>query len=911
VTFLFTDIEGSTKLWEGAPDAMRAALDRHDEMVQSAIGAHGGYVFSTGGDGFAAAFGRAADAVAAASAAQAMLSREPWPDTARLRVRMAVHSGEATERDGDYFGPAVNRAARLMAVGHGGQVLVSGTCESLLDGVKLRDLGEHRLRDLARPERVYQLVVDGLPLEFLPLRSLDARRTNLPLQVTSFVGRNEEMRQLRRLLSEHRLVTVTGVGGVGKTRLALEIAADAAADYDDGVWLCELAPATDADALAAVIATVLGVSPQPDRTVIAGIIEYLRARQLILLLDNCEHLLRPAAKLAASILVECGGVTVLATSREGLGTAGEHLWPLRSLDVDEAGSAPESECGGDAAQLFVDRARAVDPMFALDEAARRAVREICERLDGLPLAIELAAARTGALSVTEIAGLLDQRFRLLTGGRGQSLERHQTLRSTIDWSYSLLGPIERTVFARLGVFSGPFDAAAAQAVACDKELDRLAVIDVLAELVSKSMVEVVRGGSDRTQYQLLETLRQYAVDKLDPADVDGLRRRHAAHYAGVAEEVGAALQTPAELPARRQLALLLDNLRSAMRWALDRDEQEDQALGLRIIASLGELAATMRSAGFGAWAERAVPLARDADDGLRFAVLGSAAFSATTRGDFATATVLAQEAFVRGVPERCPGRTAAHTALAVTMYLTDLSEASAFLSSQVDELDAMGDTYAAVTIRSIAGMFAALGGDTARGHTETEQAVTAARALGNPTALLIALYGYALARWQDEPERSLAAVEESLRLAENGASDVVVADALELLARLQRSAGDTEGALRTITRSLRESISTGNRPSVVSSQWYLAEALGLLRRETEFCAVLDGYTTRSADAGLMPAVAGREGDLHARAIAAARTSLGDATFDRLTKVGAEMSYDDAAVYTMARLQQLIRSDGPE
>jgi len=378
VTFLFTDIEGSTRLWQAAPDAMRLALARHDAIVRAAVDAHGGYVFSTGGDGFGVTFARSGDALAAAADAQEALGVEPWPDGAGIRVRMGVHTGEAEEREGDYFGAAVNRAARLMAVGHGGQVLCSVATAEVAGGeFAVVDLGEHRLRDLDRPMHVFQVGGGSFP----PLRSLDVLPGNLPSLASSFVGRHEELAAVAEELGAHRLVTLTGVGGVGKTRLALQVAAELLPGFADGAWVCELAVAATDDDLVQVVAMALGVVQRQQMTIADSIVDFLRPRQLLLLLDNCEHLLDAAAELVETVLAGAPGVRILATSQEGLGVSGEHLWPLRSLSV--AADAAEA-ASSDAVMLFAERARAVSPEFVLDEARTPGVVEVCRRLDGIP-----------------------------------------------------------------------------------------------------------------------------------------------------------------------------------------------------------------------------------------------------------------------------------------------------------------------------------------------------------------------------------------------------------------------------------------------------------------------------------------------------------------------------------------------
>ena len=570
VTFLFTDVEGSSRLWEEHPDTMKSALARHDQILRDAIATHDGYVVKMTGDGAHAVFGNAEHAVAAAVLVQDMLAEVDWGEPGSLLVRIGIHTGPAEARDADYFGPAVNRAARLMSAAHGGQVVVSLVTAELVrdllpDGVALKDLGEHRLRDVSSPERVFQLMRFGLERDFPPLRSLDVLPTNLPRQLTSFVGRDDEILQLRGLLDDHRLVTITGVGGVGKTRLSIQVAADVLASFTDGAWIVELA-AADAESMHAVFAAVLGTRLRPGSTVRDDVIEFLARRDLLLVVDNCEHLVADVATFVEDVLARAHGVRVLATSREPLGVVGEQIWPVRSLEVADPGSSLESVSATASARLFVDRARLADADFDLDSRNAASVVEICRRLDGIPLAIELAAARTASLQSSEIAGLLDERFRLLAGSRRRGVERHQTLKAAVDWSYALLGELERSTFDRLGVFAGSFDATAVEAVVADAGIDRFDVLGAIDELVAKSMLVGQPIEQLGTRYELLETLRQYALDRLDDrAETDECRRRHAAHFAGVAETIGVGLFTRDEDAWRARLAGEIDNLRVCRR----------------------------------------------------------------------------------------------------------------------------------------------------------------------------------------------------------------------------------------------------------------------------------------------------------------------------------------------------------
>ena len=513
VSFLFTEVEGSTRLWDESPDVMTHAMPRHDELLRDAVKSQGGFIVKNAGDGFHAVFATAHDAVTAAVAAQRSLLADDWNIAQTVRVRMGIHTGEAEVRDGDYSGGAVNRAERLMSVAHGGQIVVSAATEEVLhDALPEKygfiDLGEHRLRDLGRTERLFQVAHPDLEREFAPLRTLDAfARNNLPRQATTFVGREAEIASLSELVCRSSLVTLTGVGGVGKTRLALQVAAELLPRFPDGVWFCELATASDEVLMFHAVADAVGARQREGMSMADSVVEYLRDREVLIVLDNCEHLLADAAWLASKLLQRCRGVRVLATSREGLGVAGEQLVALSSLSVPDASADADAITASEAIQLFVDRAVAARAGFTLGPANLASAAEICRRLDGMPLAIELAAARVTAMSPAEIATKLDDRFRLLTGGTRSRVQRHQTLRATVEWSYSLLDAKERSVFDRLGVFVGSFDAAAAETVVTDAETEGWDALQCLLSLVEKSMLLAEVTDEGTTRYRLLETLR--------------------------------------------------------------------------------------------------------------------------------------------------------------------------------------------------------------------------------------------------------------------------------------------------------------------------------------------------------------------------------------------------------------------
>ena len=739
VTFLFTDLEGSTRLWEELRDAMQSALARHDAVLRNAVESHGGHVVKTTGDGLHAVFATAADATAAAVDAQGQLLGEVWSLPEPLRVRMGLHTGHAEVREGDYYGPAVNRAARVAAAAHGGQIVMSHAteelvCDDLPVGVALLDLGEHRLRDLSRAERVFQVRAGGLMEEFPALRSVEAFPGNLPVQFTSFVGRGEDVAAVSKALWSARLVTLTGVGGVGKTRLALQVAAELLPRFGDGVWLCELGATNDADLLGQVLVATLGVQPRPGRSLVESVCHYLAGREALIVLDNCEHLLDAAAGIAEAMLRAAPAVRVLATSREDLGVGGEHVWPVRCLGV-VSGPDVEAIAKCEAVRLFAERAAAARPSFVVDATNVTAVGEICRRLDGIPLAVELAAARVRSMGPDEIAGLLDERFRLLTGGRRRGVERHQTLRAAVEWSYALLDERGRMVFDRLGVFAGSFDTDAATSVARGDEFTAWDVRDALDDLAAKSMVVLDDSADGGTRYRLHETLRQYALERLDDTgQAVECRRRHAEYYAAFAEEAGAGLEGPHEVVWARRFDAELDNLRAAVAWALDANAPEDGELGLRIIAVLGFQQFFRRSAGVGQWAEAALGRAQASTPGRRTAVLATAAWSAYHDGDIALMRTRAAEALRDGLPPdtRSPG--SAFSALVAAEALSGDHEA-ALQTAAVGQraLDAIGADEFAHIVADAPGLVARLlAGQYEDARAFVEEFLRRARVLANP-----------------------------------------------------------------------------------------------------------------------------------------------------------------------------------
>jgi predicted ATPase len=815
---------------------------------------------------------------------------------------MGVHTGEAQERAGDYFGSALSRGSRLMSIGHGGQVLVSQATAQLVGEVGLRDLGEHRLRDLLQPERVFQLVVDGVDGEFPPLRSLDALPTNLPVQLTTFVGREDELKHIVGLVAESRLVTITGVGGVGKTRVALQASAELLAEHRDGVWVCELASAEDDEAMADVVAVSLRAPVRSGLSLLDSVVEYLRPKQMLLVIDNCEHLLSAVSALVERVLQRCPDVRVLATSREGLGIPGEHLWPLRSLSMPSRSDPLDVVASADAVKLFVDRARAVDPTFVLNEHDASAVGEICRRLDGIPLAIELAAARVASMAPGEIAALLDERFRLLTGGRRRAVERHHTLRATVDWSYSLLDVMARVVFDRLGVFAGSFDATAAQVIAAGDDVDRFDVLDALGELVAKSMLGAEHQDGV-TRYQLLETLRQYALEQLDDRnETDAFRRRHAEYFAAFAQRIGPLLLGAEELTWRPRLNVELDNLRAAVGWAIEQTTDDDHEFALQIVASLSREAVLDRGAGIGGWAARALD-ATTPSSSWRPTVMVSAAYDAFHRGDLDVAERLAREAYDT-TRSSAPAMAAWAQMLLANIAASRgrLEEALAILDDTASWLpDA--SVYDRHTIHSVIALYTSLAGDNDKALVSARIALEAARSLGQPSALALALYACGMVLAEVDFENARQYLVQSIEMTEQGASDVVYANAFGTLALISTRAGAVPEALRAARTSIAHSHSTGDRPPMIGTLHTAGQLLAPIADPERFAilagGILDGWFKPMSNII-------RERDrLPAAALADVEESLGTDRYQTARARGTALGYDELVTLVLAELDAAL------
>jgi predicted ATPase/class 3 adenylate cyclase len=740
VTFLFSDIEGSTPLWEREPRQMQMALERHNAILHASVAATEGHVYKIIGDAFQAAFDVSSQALQAALAAQRALAAEAWPTSTPLRVRMGLHVGHAQSQGDDYLTThTLNRVARMMSAAHGGQILLSeAMAEMIRDdlpaGLSLRDMGHHHLKGLTHLEHVFQVVAPDLAANFPPLNTLNVAANNLPTQLTTFIGRETEVEEVKRLLSESRLTTLTGSGGCGKTRLSIQVASEVQPGYPNGVWMVELAPVADPALIALTVVAVLGLTDDGHRPVLQILTDFLGFKTLLLVLDNCEHVIDACAQLSEGLLRACPKLHILASSREALGIAGETSFRVPSLAVPEPGQLPSLETLArlGAVRLFVERAVLARPNFALTAQNAPAIAQICQRLDGIPLAIELAAARVRALSAEEINARLDDRFRLLTGGSRTALPRQQTLRAMIDWSYSLLSEPERLLFRRLAVFVSGWTLAAAEEVCSENGLDSATVLDTLSRLVDKSLV-VAEEAAGETRYSRLETIRQYSREKFAETDEAAVvRDRHLAYYVQFAEIAEEHIQRRDAILWSRRLEVEQDNLRAALEWGLTRNP--DRAL--RIV---GALRFFWNAGGYSAegfrWTQQALdrveatapPEEAEAPERLsaKAKALCGLAWSYLSQADNKNALLRAEQSvalYRQGVSRDTRGLPYALTILAQTQYfLGEREQADAFLREALALSHADNDVFSEVwamgiLVRVRAVMYGDL--ESARGYAE-------------------------------------------------------------------------------------------------------------------------------------------------------------------------------------------------
>jgi predicted ATPase/class 3 adenylate cyclase/Tfp pilus assembly protein PilF len=908
VTFLFTDIEGSTRMWERSPQAMQAALARHDELLRRAIEERGGYVFKTVGDAFCCAFPTAPDALEAALDAQRLLLNERWAESDPLGVRMALHMGASEERDADYFGPPVNRVARLLSAAHGGQVLLSlPTHEMVRDqlptGVSLAELGEHRLKDLFRPERVFQLVSPDLPSEFPPLRTLDAYRNNLPLQPTPLVGREEEVSEVCDLLRGEatHLFTLTGPGGIGKTRLALQTAANLLDDFPDGTFFVPLATLTEAELLLPTVAETLGVRESGEQSLDETLKDYLSERRLLLLLDNFEQVLG-AAPQVTELLAVAPGLKVLATSRAPLGLYGEHEFPVPPLSLPDLKRPPPLErlTQYEAVGLFVERAQAIKPDFKVTNESAPAVAEICVRLDGLPLAIELAAARIKMLPPKAMLQRLTSRLKLLTGGARDLPERQRTLRATIEWSHALLDQGEQMLFARLAVFSGGRTLEAMEAI-CDAEGDLpVDTFEGVSSLLDKSLLRQEEGPNGEPRFVMLETIHEFAREKLgQSAEVEQIKRVHAQYFLTLAEEAYPELKGPNQLEWLERLEAEHDNMRAALTWALERKEVE---VALRLGGALSWFWSLRGYHSEGRrWLEEALAMEGRGSPEVRAMSLAGAGALASEQGDYDRAQEACQEGLELLEHEAREASEAKRCLLACLGWMaweredyrraTELYEESLALSRE------MSDTWWLASTLSDLALVSHFRGDSERATELYEQSMEFFREQGDKQSLAFCLNNLAMmAISQGDLGRAAQLTDESVALLRESGARGPVSMVLYNLGWMALLQDDLSRAADLYRESLSLSWETGLNPIVQSALEGFALVAGA-KGEAEQAARLWGAAQTLHETKDIP----RDTDFLAEAdtrISAVRTGMGEQVWEEAWRKGQAMSLDEAVSYAL-------------
>ncbi len=841
---------------------MRAALAAHDKVLRTAIESHGGLLFKHTGDGVIAAFVSPRSAVDAAVVAQRELG---------LPVRMGIATGEAALQEGDYFGSVLNRAARVMAAGHGGQILVADSTASLVSGIDLIDLGLRRLRDVPAPVGLFQVRATGLREDFPQLRALGTSPGNLRPATTSFIGRESEVADVKDALRAHRLVTLTGVGGVGKTRLALEVAAQVAAEFPDGVWIFELAAVGDAAAVPDAVASVLGITQQPGKTVLESVATALEGRVRLLLLDNCEHILDAVGDLVEAIRAQSATVKLLATSREGLGLGEEQLWPVQSLGVETA------------VALFVERAHNVAPQFTSDQVA---VAEVCRRLDGIPLAIELAASRMASMTAAEVRDRLDDRFRLLVGSR-RSLNRHQTLRHAVAWSYDLLDDTEKSLLDRCSVFAGGFDLESIRAAAGFGGTDDYVILDLLDSLVRKSLLVVDRS-ADRTRFSMLETIRQFAEDQLVARGAaTEARHAHARHFADREADILALWDSPRQREAYAWFTAELANLRAAFRWVADQGNLDDAAIIATYAGFLGFLVDNYEPI---AWAEELIESARAADH-PRLAFLYLIASMCWIKGRIEDAVGYA-DAAQAVITDDCgelpfaiqgwlgsPYGFTAQPDRAVECYRTELARGR----------DTHTSTRSCLVI-ALAGVAA----DHKKAMAEAKGLVEAAEATHNQYAISFALTAEGLAFRNANPDRARRAMRRGLAIAHDSGNHAIETHLMAGLALLEANSGDPLAALEFFAGAIRHYHDAGNPANLRSTLGALAAflvRLGLF----EPAATIAGFAVDPLSAAWIPEIN--------PAITQLREVLGDEVYLARSRSGETMTAAAIAKYAYEQIDE--------
>ncbi len=906
VTFLFTDIEGSTKLAREHPNKFELLRQRHHAILHSAMDAHQGYVFQIIGDAFCVAFSTAGEALQAAGQAQKDLYAENWGDLP-IKVRVGIHTGKAEVQDsGEYTGYlTLSRVQRVMSAGHGGQTLLSQVTQELVrdelpENVFLHDLGEHRLKDLIRPEHIYQLDISGLPADFPPIKTLDSYRHNLPVQMTSFIGRENVMTEIKDALTEHRLVTLTGPGGAGKTRLSMQVAADLIDGFSDGVWFVDLAPLSDSAFVPQAIASALNVREAGASSLMDLLVSYVQRRELLIVLDNCEHLVDACAYAAEQLLRAGPRLKIIATSREGLGIAGEKIFPVPSLSFTNTRHPSLSTLSQyEATRLFIDRALLVQPHFVVNNENAPSVAQICYRLDGIPLAIELAAARVKAMSPEQIAARLDDSFRLLTGGNRTALPRQQTLRATIDWSWELLSADERLLLKRLSVFAGGWTLEAAEAIGKGEGIEEYDILDLLTQLVNKSLV-VWQELQGESRYLLLETIRQYAYAKQTTAneadEEPRLHQRHAEFYTQFVENAVLKIYSPEQADWLKRLDADQDNLRAALEWTI----RSKSGTALRIAKAFEEYLFWRNAFVEGIqWGERALSAELDAPLELRAYVMAWMALFSDQIGRIdqgseygKTGLELARQSqdkallafilFIRG---------------AVSIESGDPQLADACFEEALPLARATQSPFILPGVLSYMGLMRIFAGENTQGESYLQEATEVAERLYSSFFQSMSLWfsGH-LAFLKQDIGKARADLMQGLQLARELQFKIVVAHVEEMLGRVQILDQDLTSARLGLTQSFTMLQDMASKPCLAHGLegWArLVLVQGEPQRATRILGAIDAHM-KALGMNMIPI----EQALYNETLAAVQQQLNTTEFQQEWAVGEKLNLEQAIELAM-------------
>ena len=895
VTFLFTDIEGSTRLWDQHPDAMSQALSQHDALLQRTVDEGDGYVFSQAGDGWGVSFSSPAAALDTALKVQSLMASETWPTPIdSLKVRMGLHTGTSEERGGDYFGTTVNRAARVSAVGSGGQVLVTDAVRTLVaddapTDWRFRDLGEHRLRDLVRAERIWQLDTSDAPALLADLGTR-ASRGNLPVARTHVIGRESDVVEVVDLIRHDPLVTLVGVGGVGKTTLAQTVARTLADDYPAGAWFVDLSGVEDPDSIPAAVASSLDIAQRPGMTTIESLADALRADRRLVIIDNAEHQIDAVADLADTMLMSISDVSLIVTSREALAIEGEAIHRVGPLTVDD------SDEQSPAVTLFIERARRVAPDLLPHEFDLAPVSEICRRLDGLPLAIELAASQCETMTPSEIATALASDELALRSGSRSTAARHRSLFETVRWSYELLEPVDQVVFDRLSIFRGGCTAEAARSVCSDSEVSERQVAASIRTLVRKSMVVADRRG-ETTRLQQLETLRRFAEERLaERGEIGAIAERHALWFGRLSADGGDGMAGPDE--ARHVAALLddLDNLRAALHWAGERRRFE--VMG-QLGASLPYLMGSKMRPEMAGWISDALEVLPP-DNPARIDYAHAAGHSTMFRGDLDAAPRVFAEA-TTGLGDN-PQVDLLHRYLILV---------TAFFGGDVDRViddsaDAMVEAYALDFGRVGAAIGADLAlallfsGDEAAARQIAGEVTAYGDESGNPSILAWARYAEGEIEADSDPVAAIEHLEEAVEFGVTVGNEFIAGIALIALAATAGRQGDFATALDGMERCLPLWRAAGNRPQMWTAVRNLVEMLHAMNMNVD---ALTLHAAVEADAEHASELFGPYGDRYRSIIGRITADLGPDEAAVASGTGRALGYSEAAGFALEAIDR--------